>query len=514
MKITYIKDLHHNYLVIPADQDNTDEAYCVKMLSENSIDGIIRPEHRIIDGQVSYYFDITSKQSLDVIHGKTSINYKKVKKLFIELLDLISRSYEYLLNEDDLVICPEHIYIELSTEQVHICYLPSYNKDLGKQITEVVEYIMNKLDYKDKEAVLYVYNIYSICKEEAISFSALNELVRRDKHEGPINIETKNRTSSTNNKTSISEPVIKEQNHIKQDPIKQIPIMMEKILEDKEQYYYPLKTYIYTGLCTIGFIIILALSFSTKIVYNSFANRIDYGKLFALILILVCVSGYFMKKNWDKSKRITRIVSREEYVDPRYEDGDQNKNFKIRDIDKDNLNNKLKDKQNNKAKEKPKDKIVEKSIDKSIDKIKLSKRDWTIEDKTNKLEDPKAYVVQTTLLNRNSSNIESYLEPEREDLYEIIKVNDFPFVIGKQKDNVDYWLNNEVVSRYHVKITKDKDIYYITDLNSTNGTSLKEKPLSPYQRYEIQEGDEVKIAGIIYRFRVYHASRNSYIEIV
>lgn len=488
MKITYKKDLHHNYLVVPADQKNTDEAYCVKMLQANNISGIIKPEHRIIDGQVHYYFDITSKQSLDTIHAKTTINYDKIKRLFIDLIDIISRSYEYLLNENDLLIYPEHIYIELSSGQADICYLPGYNKDLAKQIVELVEYIMNKIDYKDKEAVLYVYNIYSICKEDGISFNTLNEVIRRDKQEGYVRTDNKKKTSVTNNKFDLSEPVIKEQDPIKQNPIKQVPIMMEKILDDKEQSYYPLKTYIYTGLCIIGFIIILASSFSTKIIYNSLGNRIDYGRLFALLLIMICVIGYLMNKIWDKNMRLTRIISREEYVDPRYEERHQNINFKKHDI----------------------------SNDKSIDKKKssLPSMNKAMTNKTNKSEESKEYIDQTTLLNRNKSSLEACLEPERDDIYDPIEINDSPFIIGKQKDNVDYYLNKEVVSRYHVKITKDKDKYYITDLNSTNGTSLNEMALSCYQRHEIQEGDEVTIAGIRYRFRVHETVTSSYTEAI
>ena len=81
-------------------------------------------------------------------------------------------------------------------------------------------------------------------------------------------------------------------------------------------------------------------------------------------------------------------------------------------------------------------------------------------------------------------------------------MDNFPFVIGKYKNNVDYLLDKEVVSRYHLKITMEDDKYYITDLNSTNGTYLNEKPLPCYKKHEIVSGDEVSIAGIKYIFRL------------
>ena len=67
---------------------------------------------------------------------------------------------------------------------------------------------------------------------------------------------------------------------------------------------------------------------------------------------------------------------------------------------------------------------------------------------------------------------------------------------------MDYCLDKEIISRYHVKITKEDDICYITDLNSTNGTCLNENPLPCYKRHEIKDGDQVGIAGIKYLFNI------------
>ena len=62
-----------------------------------------------------------------------------------------------------------------------------------------------------------------------------------------------------------------------------------------------------------------------KIIYNSFGNRIEYSKLFALLLVLLCLEGYLMKHIWDKKNRITKMVTKSEYIDPR-EDWNTTKN--------------------------------------------------------------------------------------------------------------------------------------------------------------------------------------------
>ncbi len=92
------------------------------------------------------------------------------------------------------------------------------------------------------------------------------------------------------------------------------------------------------------------------------------------------------------------------------------------------------------------------------------------------------------------------LKPVDELTYESIGIINFPFFIGKLKKNVDYCLENDVVSRYHAKISKDQEQFFITDLNSTNGTFLNNQILEAYKMRELMLGDEIAFANIVYHF--------------
>lgn len=468
MEASYIKDLHNNYLVLHKEDGSSEEAYCVHMLQANSIDGIIKPKPRIIDSRTLYYYDITSKQPIGTIYINRYINYEQIKKLLLDITSLVEQAYEYLLNENDLVLSPEHIYIELSTGQANLCYLPGNNKDIRKQIGDLVEYLMNKVEYKDKEAVLYVYNLYALCRDEEFSFDNLLLAVEEGKA-GPSNKLSNKKGHGQEKEMMDTLDATGNVDEIEPAPMdtnmkRKIPVMLEKVLDEKEEYYYPLRTYVCTGVCVVAAILALVVGINTKLLYNSLGNRIDYGKLMALLLILVCIIGYFMKYIWDKKQRLTKIVGTEEYIDPRIEY-------------KDNVE--------------PGAKAV---IKKDIYEYSLPKHNSRAESKLDEK------LNSTILLNDKAQAFSCYLEPENKEKYDSIQMKDFPFVIGKLKSNVDYFLDNEVVSRYHVKITKEEDIYYITDLNSTNGTYLNDKPLPCYQRYEIVKDDKVIIAGIRYLF--------------
>ena len=95
----------------------------------------------------------------------------------------------------------------------------------------------------------------------------------------------------------------------------------------------------------------------------------------------------------------------------------------------------------------------------------------------------------TCLLNEDEPLTEEksgiLLKSFEENQYQSIPIKDIPFFIGKLKKNVDYCLEKDVISRFHAKITKEKMKYYLTDLNSTNGTFINEMPLQTYETKEI-----------------------------
>ena len=115
-------------------------------------------------------------------------------------------------------------------------------------------------------------------------------------------------------------------------------------------------------------------------------------------------------------------------------------------------------------------------------------------------EDDMEEINATCLLNEIEESNNLLLEPVDKLKYEPIMLTDFPFFIGKLKRNVDYCIEKDVVSRYHAKITKEKGKYYITDLNSRNGTFVNSDPVPTYQKKELSLGDVITFANIKYKF--------------
>lgn len=65
-------------------------------------------------------------------------------------------------------------------------------------------------------------------------------------------------------------------------------------------------------------------------------------------------------------------------------------------------------------------------------------------------------------------------------------------VLGRHP-SCDIILENCLVSKRHAMIQKIKDAFFITDLDSTNGTFVNENPVPPGKYVRIEPGDRIRI---------------------
>lgn len=84
----------------------------------------------------------------------------------------------------------------------------------------------------------------------------------------------------------------------------------------------------------------------------------------------------------------------------------------------------------------------------------------------------------------------------------VLTVLDRPITtLGKRKEEADLILEDVSVSRLHARIVREKEKYYIEDLNSTNGTFKNGLRLQPYERRELEPEDEIKVGRVLMVFR-------------
>lgn len=107
-------------------------------------------------------------------------------------------------------------------------------------------------------------------------------------------------------------------------------------------------------------------------------------------------------------------------------------------------------------------------------------------------EDMEEMMERTVLLSAAKTTEEPWLTNEKTG--EVIRLSKFPFYIGSVEQYADYALKEEGISRIHCCIMQKGDNYYLSDLNSTNGTYLDRKEVVPGKEELLATGSRIRMA--------------------
>ncbi len=479
MEVEYKKDLRHNYMVITEESAICTESYCIRLLEQQRLEGILPLEQRQMNDRHLFYYDITGMQSMNSFLDRSKLDYDKVRNILSQILHSLDTAYEFLLPGEDFILKPDFIYLDVMSFQPSLCFLSGYHSDIKEQMNHLLEYLMNKVDYSDKDAVLLVYQLYAASREESFTITHLSQVLNRESRSYPsVSGQTEVAKESVPRNLSLMEkPMSPEERLI----LEKIPVMLEKVEKEEEKESYPISTYLLTGFCVIIGGLLLVFGITTGILYDSYGEKMDYSKVAALLLMILCLEGYLLRKIWDPKNKISRIITKSEYIDPR--------------IEADDLVG-----QANRRKPDFEVKLKEESTMSSEPKI-AEKPDIInpLRDKKQQEEDYNPTCLLSDIRMESEASM-LCLKPEKGSGYQPIPLTEYPFFIGKLKENVDYCLDQKVISRFHAKITREEEKYYITDLNSTNGTYVNSQLLRTYEKKEIVLGDEIAFANISYHF--------------
>lgn len=172
LEAEFVRDLHNHYIVLKGIEGKA-AAYGPRMLLNNQIPGLLKTELRCIDQTDLFYYDITSKKSLTAFCENKSLNYSELKNILAGMLKVIENSGNYLLSENDFIIDPNYIFISGDSLEIGFCHLPGSQEQIQEQLSRLMEYLMNKVDYKDEAAVVLIYAMYKATKEPDCTFAAL-----------------------------------------------------------------------------------------------------------------------------------------------------------------------------------------------------------------------------------------------------------------------------------------------------------------------------------------------------
>lgn len=168
MKITYRRELKHNYMIIDPEQDSAREGagYVRRILSSNGIEGVLRFQLRQMDGESWFYYEITSRQPLSRLLDGQSLQCGQIRSLVLGIAQILDRMEQYLLPESCVLLEPEYIYVEPDQFRIWLCLVPGFSGDFPEAYGKLLEYLLGKVDHQDKDSVVLAYGLYQETRRE------------------------------------------------------------------------------------------------------------------------------------------------------------------------------------------------------------------------------------------------------------------------------------------------------------------------------------------------------------
>lgn len=463
MEVTYRREMKHNYLITEPEEAGYD-SYEMHMLAANGIEGLLKFHIKQVDSRRFYYYEITSKQPLSRILEYHSMGGEELRKLIGGIAQTLGRLEAYLLQERQIILEPEYIYIEPERFSVFLCLVPGRRGRFPEEMTGLLRYLLGKVNHQDKECVVMAYGLYQESLKENYGMNDLLEILGKaskskemEEEDEDMPYEDVSRMGTENKGERSGETGSRKTGSRGAESREAGAKGLENAgnREDDEAGFYdresgkiqePVSQTVrgaaVSVLAMVGTGAILWLVFGLEGIWKFW-----YAVAIAGILAIMAV---FMGAGKKASALSGEIDQREER------------------------------------------RLRQEEI-----------HDWQMvfDEETEKKEtEEEKEVFQTVLLTEPAPEKEvRYLRGAGQGV-EDIAIAYVPYLIGKQEGLVDWVLNGDTISRIHARIDREGDEYRISDLNSTNGTSVNGRLLETNETAVLKRGDEVLIAEFAFIF--------------
>ena len=510
MYAEYKRDVSHNYLILREEEKVNTASYQVRMLTGNVIPSILKCRLQGLDGNLLFYYDITSRQSLASFYEQRKFHRKDLHMLFCGFIRVMEEMAEFLMNTDQLLLCPEYIFLDIEKREVKFCCLPDYHHPIQEQFRELTEYLLPRLDHEDPLAVSMGYGVYRKAMETGFQLEHIKEAIyqnreatgKNDNKESAQKQEQKLTGNNLDGADNFGEEIQKKTDVsqlLKTDMEDKTSKRKDKKKEESVSHKFA-NEWTAALLCvsTAAVMIILLI-----LRYLGYLPGIPAEAIFGGAIILLALAAFL---SWTAEKKKQKKQMSAEW--------------------RQKVQRELADTKESDDKKKRAERNSENLYEADISQRKMSEwgeekykmSEWTGETGANRLENSQNVYRETVQQNENyeTEKTENYGETvvlsagqtegpaslvsrEPGELATIYLDRDL-MVIGKMENAADAVISLPTVSRIHAKIRKVDEEYYLSDLNSRNGTSVNGRLLKTGEEYKLQDEDQVEFAQARYIF--------------
>ena len=467
MQIDYKRDLNHTYVILQEEKEPDTASYQIRMLLTNAIPGLLDCKIGKMDDKTLFYYEVTSRQSIQSVFEQRSIGAEVLRKLFEQLLDLLEELGQYLLVPDGLVLQPELVFADANLENFSFCYLPGKQGHTGcfqKQIRELMEYLLPKLDHQEQDAVVLGYGLYREISAEIFSIETIQALLYQTGKE-------KKETTEQEGKERSRE----------ENP----PVQMEEMLWEEREAEAAAENF-----------------------FVEAEEEKDEGNWKNIVEAVICIGflGGVLALRWTQAETVwylvlggaAAVVGIVSLALELFSEYQNRKGLK----QKDGTWNPQSDTEQQGWR---RDFSVEKEKTWEKNEEQENRKMHSLMELEGQEED---LFGKTELLTSPEDEGRAYLIPIDPIDLPLIPIERGSTLIGKLSAAADVILPYRTVSRLHAKLVSTEEGDYLLDLNSRNGTTVNGVPLMGETKRKLEDGDDISFAGKKYRYKAGEKNRN------
>lgn len=155
----YIRLMSRNYLQIRCLRQQSEESFQYRMLTSEPIKGLLPCKEREVNGTCYLLYDISSMQNLQSIYAEKKMDFAAFYQLIFSLKRAVKKMEAYLLEPENLMLCPEFMFLDIDTKEMFFLYYP-YSEDYDDKRKDFYTFLLLVVDHEDEELTELVYELY------------------------------------------------------------------------------------------------------------------------------------------------------------------------------------------------------------------------------------------------------------------------------------------------------------------------------------------------------------------
>lgn len=483
MKGTYKRELNTSYVILEEPAMNGAQYYQMKMVTENNPKHLLKVSVHTFNGEKQFYYDISGKQSISCLFEKREMNAEQLFGILSGLREVLGELENYFLDENYLCLNPEYMYINVSTNQLYLCFYPCEEEEFFAEIRNFAEYLLNCIDHQDEKAVKAGYQLYRFTRDENFSpVDMIGDIIKEQIFEKDIFSDTSEKKG--NAYEEINDFADSQEKSYAEGGCEQglEPEEWEETGENRQE----MSKKQWKRICFILLIPVLSgagygvYQYALKSQTPSFTMAAFLSTrdiILAVGGIVVGAAGFLLLflysiilKKGETALEPAGDISTESAEEYSFEkDGSANEQ--------------------------------ETSYETTNSAYEQGANYRTTEFPYEQEECDETVLLRENIYIEEGILVEKLKKADKKNPQKII-LNTFPFLIGKREDMVDYVLSDKSVSRIHAKLIKNptENIVYLMDLNSKNGTLKNGIPLDVNETVPLVAGDEITFGKVTFTY--------------